>query len=61
MYISTNEVLTDLNRRAGNFDETKRLAEYVLNTYEFTNIKDPLKVLYQYQLELIETQDKGHL
>lgn len=61
LHISKNEIITDLYRIAGNFEEARKSAEFALSTYNFEYQNAPRKLYYEYQLKLIEAQDKRHI
>ena len=61
LHIGKNEVLTNLHRMAGDFEEAKKHAEFALSTYDFESQNSPRKLYYEYQLKLIEAQDKRHV
>ena len=56
-----NEVLTDLYRRSGQFSKAKETAEFALNTYDFPSNNHSIKKYYEFQIKLIEAQDKRHI
>jgi hypothetical protein len=61
LHIGKNEVLTNLYRIAGNFEEARKHAESALSTYDFESDDSPKKIYYKYQLELIKAKDKRHI
>lgn len=61
LHINMNAVLTDLYRRSGQFDKAKEHIAFAFSNYNVIYSNNILRKYYEYQMKLIEENDKRYL